>query len=108
MGSQGSPIVANLYMEMFERKAITSAIVSPRLGLRYVDDTFAIWPHSVDQLEEFHLHLNRQHPFTREMEADNHISFLNVSVKRNAAPQCIENPHTLTYTLITPHTTIQV
>ena len=33
----------------------------------------------VDQLEEFHQHLNRQHPqiqFTMEMEADNQISFL--------------------------------
>ena len=52
-------IVANLYMETFEKKAITSAIVSPRLWFRYVDDTFVIWPHSVDLLEEFHQHLNK-------------------------------------------------
>ena len=70
-------IVANLYMETFERKVITSAIASPRICFRYVDDISIIWPHGADQLDE--VHLNRQHPqirLTREMEADNQISFI--------------------------------
>ena len=41
MGSPVSPIVANLYMKHFERKAL-STVPIPRLWVRYVDDTFVI------------------------------------------------------------------
>ena len=40
-GSPGSPIVANLYIEYFKQKAL-STVPHPRLGKRYVDDTFVI------------------------------------------------------------------
>ena len=50
MGSPLSPIVANPYMETFERGALASAQVAPRLWIRYVDDTFVIWPHSEDDI----------------------------------------------------------
>ena len=85
MGSPLSPIVANLYMENLERAALSSAKLAPTMWRRYVDDTFVLWPHGADQLEEFHAHLNRQHPqiqFTKEEESDNQISFLDVLVKR--------------------------
>ena len=41
IGSLVSPIVANLYMEYFVRKAF-STTATPRLWVRCVDDTFAI------------------------------------------------------------------
>ena len=41
IGSTVSPIVANLYMKYFERKAL-STIFTPRLWMRYLDDTFFI------------------------------------------------------------------
>ena len=41
MGSPVSPIVANFYMENFVRKALSTA-TTPRLWIRYVDDTFVI------------------------------------------------------------------
>ena len=86
MGSPLSPIVANLYIESFERKALTTAPARPRLWIQYVDDTFVLWSHSDELLEELHDHLNQQHPsiqFTREMEADNQLNFLDVQVKRH-------------------------
>ena len=85
MGSPLSPIVANLYMEAFEERALKSAVQRPRVWLRYVDDTFVIWPHGEDELDTFHNHLNNQHPsiqFTMEKESNGRIPFLDVLVER--------------------------
>ena len=41
MGSPLNPIVANLYMEHFERKALRSA-TTPQVWYRFVDDTWVI------------------------------------------------------------------
>ena len=42
MCSPESPIVANLYMEYFERKVLMSAINPPWVWFRFVDDTWVI------------------------------------------------------------------
>ena len=42
MGSPVGPIVANLYMEHFERKDLQPASHSPRYWFRFVDDTWVI------------------------------------------------------------------
>ena len=55
LGSPVSPIVANLYMETFENRAITSTVIPPRLWKRCVDDTFVILQQS--HKEEFLLHI---------------------------------------------------
>ena len=53
-----SPVLADLYMESFETTAIETAVQPPSLWLRYVDDTFVIWPHGRDFLDDFLSHLN--------------------------------------------------
>ena len=85
MGSPLSPIIANLFMEDLENSALTSALLKPNLWIRYVDDTFVVWSHGVDNLHHFHGHLNQQSPsikFTREDEKQNRIAFLDVLVTR--------------------------
>jgi len=42
MGSPISPLVANYYMEQFEKIAISTALHPSSLWLRYVDDTFTV------------------------------------------------------------------
>ncbi len=53
MGSPLSPIVANLYMKAFEKRALDTSAQKPNLWIRYVDDVFAIWPHGDQALDEF-------------------------------------------------------
>eukprot|EP00057_Strongylocentrotus_purpuratus_P009741 XP_011664215.1 PREDICTED: uncharacterized protein LOC100893431 [Strongylocentrotus purpuratus] len=85
MGSPLSPIIANIFMEHLEHQALKSADKSPSLWLRYVDDTFVIWPHSTPDLHHFLDHINNQHPsikFTMETEHDNSIPFLDVLITK--------------------------
>lgn len=87
MGSPLSPVVANLFMEDFEEKAIASYGKKPSLWLRYVDDTFIIWPHGAEELQKFLQHLNSQHQaikFTMETEHNGQLPFLDVLVKRKS------------------------
>ena len=48
MGSPLSPVLDNIYMEYFEEMALGSTSLKPSLWLRYVDDTFVLWPHQED------------------------------------------------------------
>ena len=60
MGSPISPLIANIFMEEFEVKALQSCPNPPSLWLRFVDDTFVIGgaEHSQDLLQ----HINNQDP----------------------------------------------
>lgn len=65
-------------MEMFEEKALKSSALQPKVQVRYVDDTFVIWPHGAEALKRFHAHLNAQQPtiqFTIEEESEKRIPF---------------------------------
>ena len=79
MGSPVSAvIIANLYMEEFEERAIATAIYKPKIWKQYVDDTFTILDKD---------YLNSQQPtirFTMEIEKDNTIPFLDTSVSRDS------------------------
>ena len=45
MGSPLSPIVANNFMENFEKRALDSYPLKPTRWKRFVDDTNVLWPH---------------------------------------------------------------
>ncbi|GJQ81343.1 hypothetical protein Trydic_g20555 [Trypoxylus dichotomus] len=95
MGSPPSSIIANIFMEAFEYEAIEFSRMKPKCWYRYIDDTFVIWPHGPRTLEEFLLHINRQHAninFTMEIEEDDDLPFLDVPGERiatNWATVCI-------------------
>ncbi|KAL9953266.1 hypothetical protein ACROYT_G040655 [Oculina patagonica] len=84
MGSPISPIVANLYMEQFESRALDTAPTPPTMWYRYVDDTMAkIHEHAVDSFSD-HLNSIDQHiQFTSEQEKEGKIPFLDTCVHVN-------------------------
>ena len=81
MGSPVSHIVANFYMESFEHRAIT-AVNSPGIWKKYVDDTFVIQQQS--NREEFLQHINSVDPsiiFTaEENRPDGSMPFLDTLI----------------------------
>ena len=80
MGSPLSPVLANIFMEDFETRALETSPWKPKMWRRYVDDVLVIWPHGDQRLEEFHLHLNGQNPsiqFTLEKESEGRIGLNN-------------------------------
>ncbi|XP_048004313.1 uncharacterized protein LOC125240463 [Leguminivora glycinivorella] len=84
MGSPIAPVVANLFMENFEQRALESCPHKPRLWWRYVDDVFAVV--TGRDLDPLLAHLNAQHPkitFTIEKECNGALPFLDVLVQRD-------------------------
>ena len=84
MGSPLSPIVANIFMEDFENKAIASFDGEIDFWQRYVDDVIS--EHDEHDSERLLSHLNSQHEkikFTREPEKDGKLPALDVLLLRN-------------------------
>jgi hypothetical protein len=85
MGSPLAPVVANYYMGHFEQQTISLETKKPAWWFRFVDDTFAVWPHGKDELQELLKHLNSIHPnitFTMKVEQNKVLPFLDVLVSR--------------------------
>ena len=81
MGSPVSPIVCNLYMENFEKTALSSAPSPPSMWLRYVDDMF-VKIHEYD-VDGFTAHINSidsNIQFTTEPELNNKLPFLDLCI----------------------------
>ena len=99
MGSPVSPIVANLYMEYLEQKALSTA-PHTRFWCRYVDDTFVI--HKEANKQGFLQHINSVDPAIRftveDNKEDGSIPFLDTIVKPEAdgfsVHNCIQETHT--------------
>ena len=82
MGSPLSPVLANIYMEYFKEMTSGSTSLKPSMWLRYIEDTFILWPHQED-VQILLDHMNSIRPsiqFTMEKEQDNKLPFLNVLV----------------------------
>jgi hypothetical protein len=100
MESPLSPVVNNIFVENFEQLALTTEQQKPKMRLRYVDDTFVIWPHGPVWLQEFLDHLNNLGPsiqFTMETECNNTLPFLDVLITRRES-SLITTDYKKTYT----------
>jgi hypothetical protein len=72
-------------MEHLEKLALDSAQHKPSVWLRYIDDTFVVWPHGPSLLQDYLTHLYSLRPsiqFTMEIESNSAIAFLDVLLFR--------------------------
>ena len=84
MGSPVSVVVAEIVMQNIEEQALSTYTKTLLLWLRYVDDTFTA-VHK-DEIDTFNEHRNRQNPhikFTKEIEENGKIPFLDCLVSRD-------------------------
>ena len=82
MGSKVSPSLAILYMGDFETLHVYTYHQQPLIYVRYIDDIFMIWPHSLEDLNSFITHLNSQTEsikFSSEI-SQTKISFLDIQI----------------------------
>ena len=81
MGSPISPLIANIFMEELEVKALSSSPLPPSLWLRFVDDTFVI--NQAEHSQELLQHINNQDPhiqFTVEPTQQGSLPFLDTLI----------------------------
>ena len=62
MGKKYAPSYANIYMHSWESQALAAYRLAPSIWLRYIDDIFGIWPHSLSELLLFVEFLNSRNP----------------------------------------------
>jgi hypothetical protein len=78
MGKSLAPVVRNIFMEHFEEIALDTADHKPAKWIRYIDNTFGLWPHGAARLQQFLYHLNSFRPtikFAMEVEVNNTLPF---------------------------------
>ena len=87
MGSSLSPIIANIFLDKFERNLLSGCPIDckPRFYRRYLDDTFIIFNNEAEA-KKFFQYSNSQHnriKFTYEPENNEKLSFLDVTVHKS-------------------------
>jgi hypothetical protein len=73
MGNILTPLVNNVFMKHFEDIPLDTADHKPAKWIRYVNDTFMVWPHGPARLQQFFHHLKNIRPtikFTVKAEAN--------------------------------------
>ena len=106
MGPPVSVAVAEIVMQNIDEQVLATYMRTILFWLRHVDDTFtAVYK---DEIDDFHEHLNRQNAdmqFTKKIEENSKIPFLDCLVTRgNNRPRTtfFRKPHTHNLPLSNP------
>jgi len=62
MGKKWAPNYANIFMAQFEEQAMSKCSKTPNLYLRFLDDIFILWPHTMEDFDKFLTTLNNHQP----------------------------------------------
>ena len=107
MRGPASSTTAEIYMQAYERTAITTALHPPKVWERFVDDVYSILKRT--HLENLFHHINNLHQnikFSMEEERNGELAFLDTLLKGNNG-EISESLHILTNTYTTTLTTKQ-
>ena len=92
MGTKAAPGFANCFMGDFEERFVYPYKTQPLKYMRFLDDIFLIWQHSLEELDEFVTHMNTQLEsikFTIEV-SKSHVNFLDTTVRINPTNNMLE------------------
>ena len=84
MRGQASSTTAEIYMQAYERTAITMALQPPNVWERFVDDVYSVF--KCTHLENFFYHINNVYQnikFIMKEESNGELTFLDTLLKRN-------------------------
>ncbi len=84
MGGRLSPVLAGIFMENLEEKALLTCPIRPRLYKRFIDDIFLIWNSQEGPYDVLLDIMNDQHPdihLTVEEEENGSIPFLDLRIQ---------------------------
>lgn len=80
MGFSLSLVLASIFMVQCEKTIFSKDINNPKLQLKRVDDTFVIWSHDKDSLQEFMNCLNKEEKSIKfTMEIENNLNYFTIS-----------------------------
>ena len=84
MGSRVAPPLAIIFMNSLERQYNSTAVNTPDLYMRYIDDVLGVWTSGPENLRDYLHHINSTHPsisFTIETTEDSgSIPFLDTKI----------------------------
>ena len=84
IGGPASSTTAEIYMQAYERTAITTALHPPKVWEQFVDDVYSILRRT--HLENFFHHINNLYQniwFTMEEKSNGKLAFLDTLLKQN-------------------------
>ena len=93
MGSPMAPAYASLFMGKLEQDFLKSRSLAPSIWLRFLDDIFMVWDHSIESLHSFIDALNSFHPsikFTYNISTKT-VNFLDVTVSKSENLEFVTN-----------------
>ena len=81
MGTRMAPSYANIFMGKLECDLLQQTRQNPTIWWRYIDDTFAVWPHGKQNLEAFFNEINSFHPTIKSIAewSRQSVTFLDTS-----------------------------
>jgi hypothetical protein len=95
MGSKMAPAFAIMYMHGLEQRLLSQAPIKPIIWRRYIDDVFAVFQCTDQELETFNIWINNFHPSIKFTLESNPVGlpFLDtfVSIRNN---KLVTRPHT--------------
>ena len=85
MGTKLAPALATIYIGQLEEAFLLNIATKPDLWVRYIDDIFLIWAHTLDEFDTFMAELNaiqERINFTSEISKEN-CNFLDLTIYKS-------------------------